>query len=170
MINFFFFSNAGIVKINVLTKSELLYKIKLFNIFMEKEIRAILFLTIAFLLFGCIANQQEQGKGYLQGHITISPLCPVETNPPDPNCLPNEETYAAYVITVERPNGASISGREKVTEFTADKFGNYKIELPEGDYSLWYGSIINPTYIHNTVSIKAGETTNLDIDIDTGIR
>ncbi|HZX19700.1 MAG TPA: hypothetical protein VFF13_01655 [archaeon] len=140
---------------------------------MEKEIRAILFLTIAFLLFGCIANQQEQGKGYLQGHITISPLCPVETNPPDPNCLPNEETYAAYVITVERPNGASISGREKVTEFTADKFGNYKIELEEAEgaeeYSLWYGSIQEPKFIKR-FQIKAGETTNLDIDIDTGIR
>ena len=135
-----------------------------------KEIRAILFLAIVILLLGCVANQQQQEKGILQGHITIGPFCPVETIPPDPNCQPTEQTYAAYPITVQRPNGSSITGREKVTEFTADKFGNYKIELWEGEqYSLWYGSIQEPKFIKR-FQIKARETTALDIDIDTGIR
>ncbi|MBI4170753.1 MAG: hypothetical protein HY514_03595 [Candidatus Aenigmarchaeota archaeon] len=33
-----------------------------------------------------------QEKGFLAGRITIGPLCPVETDPPQPECLLTAET------------------------------------------------------------------------------
>jgi len=57
-------------------------------------------LLLLILILGCAARLPE--KGTLQGHITIGPLCPVETNPPDPNCQPTEETYNAYHLLFMR--------------------------------------------------------------------
>jgi hypothetical protein len=123
---------------------------------------------ILLLIFGCISNPQEQGKGILQGHISIGPLCPVERNPPDPNCLPTEQTYAAYAMTVYRVGAGDPGPLLKETTFTGDKDGNYKIELPTGSYVIRQETGISK--FSKTVAIKAGETTTLDIDIDTGIR
>lgn len=118
------------------------------------------------LVAGC--TQGNPNNGTLQGHITIGPLCPVETSPPDPNCLPTEQTYVAYELTVYRVVGGPSGTLEKVMTFKGDKDGNYKIELPEGAYELSQDTGIS--VYQQEFSIKAGETTNLDIDIDTGIR
>ena len=118
------------------------------------------------LVFGC--TQANPQNGILQGHITIGPLCPVETVTSDPSCLPTEQTYAAYELTVYRVVGGPSGTLEKVTTFRGDKDGNYKIELLEGSYELSQDSGIS--VYQQEFSIKAGETTSLDIDIDTGIR
>jgi len=132
----------------------------------------IVLFILAISLFGCITNPQENGKGILQGHISIGPICPVERNPPDPNCQPTEETYAAYTLTVYGIGAGDPGVPIEVTKFQGDKNGNYRIELPEGTYEIIFpplgGSGISS--FHATVEIKSGETTNLDIDIDTGIR
>ena len=128
---------------------------------------SIVFGIVALLVFsGCIQNEPQ--KGILKGYISIGPLCPVETNPPDPNCQPTEQTYASYALTVYRVNGVPSGTLEKVAVFQGDKDGNYKIELLEGNYELAQESGISR--YQQEFTIKAGETTNLDIDIDTGIR
>ncbi len=52
-------------------------------------------IKISLLLFAALLNwscdeQQMQivEKGFLEGKVTIGPLCPVETVPPDPACQP----------------------------------------------------------------------------------
>ena len=55
-----------------------------------------------------------------------------------------------------------------MTTFYGNKNGNYSIELPEGLYEISQESGISR--YHKTIEIKVGETTILDIDIDTGIR
>ena len=136
----------------------------------EKSSQA-LYLSIAlialFLFFGCVQSAEE--KGTLKGHITIGPLCPVETNPPNPNCQPTEKTYEAYEFKVLRIDG---SGSELAVileqTFTGDKNGNYEIMLQKGTYEIMQETGISK--YSNTVVLKAGEITTLDIDIDTGIR
>jgi hypothetical protein len=45
------------------------------------------FLAGLLSISGC-DNQINQGSGFLEGVISIGPICPVETDPPDPGCLP----------------------------------------------------------------------------------
>ena len=116
------------------------------------------------LIFGCVSNQ-NQPNGFLQGKISIGPICPVERNPPDPNCLPTEQTYLAYPLSVYS-NADGINA--KVLEFHGNNNGNYEIELPAGIYEIKLEKGLRN--FSKTAEIKANETTNLDISIDTGIR
>ena len=126
------------------------------------------FLAVILVLFaGCI-NTPFQAKGTLQGHISIGPLCPVESNPPEPNCLPNEETYLAYPLTVYE-NGPQGPGQLiEVARFVGDKDGNYSLELRAGTYIIRQNSVSQmPSKV---VEVKENQVTTLDFEIDTGIR
>ena len=139
------------------------------------------FLFAVVFLLGC-ASVEPQKAGFLQGHISIGPLCPVESNPPDPNCFPTEQTYNAYPIGVYKINyvGGVVGEREeKIAEFYGDKDGNYSIELPAGEYKYLLKQetgISSPRYIipngsaQLMITIREGEITKADIGIDTGIR
>jgi hypothetical protein len=127
----------------------------------------ILYLFGLFLISGC-DKQYTQEAGFLEGIISIGPLCPVEKDPPDPDCLPSYETYKAYPVSIWTSNG-----RRKITRINPALDGSYRIELVPGNY------LIKLEREHNTigssnlpvqVSIFAQKETSLNIDIDTGIR
>lgn len=130
-----------------------------------------LVLIFGLLLFFSCDQQQEQksGDGILAGKVTIGPLCPVETDPPDPGCLPTEETYKAWPIAV-----LSANGNHLITQLHPNLDGTYNVELSGGNYlvnlenqsSYGPGSSNLPSFIE----ISPSDTTYLDIDIDTGIR
>ncbi len=62
-------------------------------IHIDKNILLIIFLIGIISISGCIQQQNRiSEKGFLEGKITIGPLCPVEKFPPDPRCQPTEET------------------------------------------------------------------------------
>ncbi|MCR4368970.1 MAG: hypothetical protein NUV67_03630 [archaeon] len=117
------------------------------------------------LLSGC--GQKQEGTGTLQGHISIGPICPVETNPPNPECEPTKETYAAYELSAYRVGSGDPGQLIKEATFTGDENGNYKIELKAGVYKIMLGDGLQ---YRKTIGITANETTIWDIDIDTGIR
>ncbi|AJF60535.1 MAG: hypothetical protein QT03_C0001G1049 [archaeon GW2011_AR10] len=125
-----------------------------------------IFLMAAVFLFGCTTQGTE--NGFLEGHIDIGPICPVESFPPDPSCEPTEQTYLAYELTVYKSAGPIQPALVQVTQFHGDKDGNYKIELESGTYQVMYEGTISK--FNETVEIKPNETTRLDISIDTGIR
>ena len=122
---------------------------------------------IMILLDGC-DSQQNQGlqKGILTGTVTIGPLCPVETVPPDPNCQPTEDTYKAWPIGV-----FTIDNKTKLGLIQPNLDGTYSFELPEGAYvvDLETQNLFGST-LPATIKIIPQDTTVLDIDIDTGIR
>ncbi len=131
-------------------------------------------LALLLLFLGC-ATPQQKATGFLQGHLSIGPLCPVERIPPDPNCQPTEQTYKAYPIAVYETYGskdyppenyAQLAG--KVAEIVAGKNGDYKIRLPAGTYEVRQESGLHK--FSKKAEILAHETTKLDIEIDTGIR
>ncbi|MFH2021021.1 MAG: Kazal-type serine protease inhibitor [archaeon] len=104
--------------------------------------------------------------GILSGHVSIGPLCPVERDPPDPNCLPTQEIYDAWPLAVY---GKEMS---KIADLSVDENGNFNIELSPGDYIIdleeqpGFGSSNLPYEI----SVSLGKTIDVMLDIDTGIR
>ena len=124
----------------------------------------LIFLIGILLINGCVP--QTPSKGFLEGKITIGPLCPVERFPPDPRCQPTEETYKAWPIAIWTPDK-----KTKITQLTPHLDGTYTITLSPGDYLVDLEK--QPMFGKNlptTFTITAGKTTILPIDIDTGIR
>lgn len=137
---------------------------------MSKKIAGILILIL--LASGCAQYSSGTKKtGFLSGKISIGPICPVEKNPPDPNCQPTEQTYAAYSLDAYRLSD-SEPGEKNIyrSPFHANNDGTYKIELPEGKYLIKRNTNSMIGSYSKIVEIKAGQTTTLNIDIDTGIR
>ena len=98
---------------------------------------------------------------------TIRPVCPVEKagNP----CLPTPEMYATHKIDVYQSDKTTL-----INTITPGYNGTAGVMLPVGTYyvkaafdSKGVGSI---TGLPKIITIKRGETVNLVISIDTGIR
>jgi len=124
---------------------------------------------LAGLLFisGC-DKQINQGNGSLEGVISIGPICPVETIPPDPGCLPTAEIYKAYPVSIWTTNG-----RRKIAQINPALDGSYRTELNNGNYLVILENGQNGIGRSNLpveVSIIPQNKTILNIDIDTGIR
>jgi hypothetical protein len=119
------------------------------------------------LFLGC-DKQSTQGTGFLEGIISIGPICPVETDPPDPACLPTAETYKAYPVSIW-----TLNGSKKIAHLNPALDGSYKTELVYGDYLVILENGQNKLGSSNLpveVSIIPQNKTVLNIDIDTGIR
>ncbi len=125
--------------------------------------------SLAGLLFisGC-DKQFYQGTGFLEGVISIGPICPVETVPPDPACLPTAETYKAYPVSIW-----TSDGRKKIAQISPALDGTFKTELSTGNYLVILGTGSNRISTSNLpaeVEITSQNNTILNINIDTGIR
>ena len=132
-----------------------------------KRIFGITFLAGLFFISGC-DKQTSQEAGFLEGVITIGPICPVETDPPEPGCLPTAETYKAYPVSVMTSNG-----KRKVTQINPALDGSFSSELAPGNYLVILEkeqNIIGSSNLPVEVSISSHDKTLLNIDIDTGIR
>ena len=119
------------------------------------------------LIPGC-DKLSTQDEGILQGKISIGPICPVETDPPDPGCLPTAETYKAYPVSVW-----TSDGKRKITLLEPSLDGSYKTDLEPGGYLIKLetdSGNIGSSNLPVEVTIMSGEMTTLNIDIDTGIR
>jgi hypothetical protein len=106
--------------------------------------------------------------GFLEGKISIGPICPVEKDPSDPGCLPTAETYKAYPIAVW-----TSDGKRKIIQINPALDGSYKTDLEPGNYLIILEtdrSNIGSGNLPVEVIIISGKITTLNIDIDTGIR
>jgi hypothetical protein len=132
-----------------------------------KSLLVIIFIIGTTLLSGC-SNKKNLNPGFLEGIISIGPICPVERIPPDPACLPTAETYKAYPVAVYTVNGGT-----KILQLMPALDGTFISELPPGDYLVKLSSAQNKIGGSNLpveISITSQEKTTLDINIDTGIR
>ncbi len=119
------------------------------------------------LLFSGCDKQAEPENGFLEGTISIGPLCPVETDPPAPECLPTAETYKAYPVYVCTPDGS-----KKIALISPALDGSFKTELAPGKYLVVLDKEqrIGSSNLPQEVTINSFETTLINIEIDTGIR
>lgn len=101
----------------------------------------------------------------VRGTVTAGPVCPVETNPPDPACA--DRPVAGAVLVFSDASGAEVA---RVTS-AAD--GTFALELAAGAYRLTAqpkeGLMGTPAPID--VGVEAGQPmTELTVSYDTGIR
>ncbi len=101
--------------------------------------------------------------GYVTGHVTIGPICPVESI--DHPCIVPPEVYTSRNAIVYAADQVTVMKKTPL-----DTAGNYKIALAVGTYWIQ----IQPAGIgageKKKVAITSGKTQTLDFDIDTGIR
>jgi hypothetical protein len=121
-----------------------------------------LILAISLLAAGCV---ETGGAGTLAGHVTIGPLCPVEPCHPTPEQL--AQAYAARQVLVY-----SEDEEEIVQAVTIGPDGEYRVGLPPGLYQVdvTHDGIGARTGVLAVVTILPGQTTVVNITIDTGIR
>ena len=102
-------------------------------------------------------------NGQVSGTVTVGPICPVESI--DNPCIIPPEVYTSRTVVVYGPTD---SQRIKTTALQSD--GTYSLSLAPGTYWLQ----IEPAGIRagekKIITILANETTNLNFDIDSGIR
>ena len=115
------------------------------------------------------SDLNSSNSGTLKGKISIGPLCPVETIPPQPGCQPTAETYKAWQISVWNASETII-----IKDIDPDLSGNFSVQLAPGNYVIDYKSLQSHSFggssfpIH--FSISKQNTTAVDVSIDTGIR
>jgi hypothetical protein len=131
------------------------------------EVVGIIILAGLILFPGC-DKKKTPDKGFLEGTISIGPICPVEKIPPDPACLPTAETYKAYPVYV-----FSADGKNKILQLQPSLEGIFSSELPPGNYLIVLEkaqNIIGGSNLPAEVSITSQDKTLFNINIDTGIR
>jgi hypothetical protein len=126
-----------------------------------------IFLTGLILMSAC---DKEKGlnPGWLEGIISIGPICPVEKIPPDPACMPTAETYKAYPVSV-----FTSDGKQRIIQLEPSLDGTFKSELSPGNYLVVLeiaNKHIGGSNLPAEVSIFSQEKTMISINIDTGIR
>ena len=120
-------------------------------------------LVLAGLLIGCSCG--TAGSGILGGNVTIGPICPVE-QPGHPCPVPCEMYQARKVLIY------NSSGTKLIAEAAIDCNGHYWVELKSGGYTVdinrdGFGHVSG---VPEKIELKSGQTVELNIDIDTGIR
>jgi hypothetical protein len=131
------------------------------------KILSLIFLGGLILASGC-DRKKSLDPGFLEGIISIGPICPVETIPPDPACQPTAQTYKAYPVSVYTSDGKS-----KIALLQPSLDGSFSSELPPGNYLVVLEKAQNSIGGSNLpaeVSITSQDKTLLNINIDTGIR
>lgn len=136
------------------------------------KITARLFFITGILIVSLFNNgcdkKENQIPGFLEGKISIGPICPVERVPPDPACLPTAETYKAYPVSVWTSNG-----KRKVAQINPSLDGTFTAEVAAGNYLVILENGQNRIGSSNLpveISIISRNITTLNINIDTGIR
>ena len=102
----------------------------------------------------------------MQGHLKILSPKEVELADGDTPAV-TSETYAEYPLII-----VSRDGKKEIARVTANRNGNYRVELPPGDYVLDVQGRA-PGHVRakpRPFTIVSNQTVRVDMDIDTGIR
>lgn len=97
----------------------------------------------------------------VRGTATIGPTCPVETNPPDPNCA--DRPFAGRFV-IESVGGAHIA------DFTTAADGTYAVPLAPGSYQVRLRDANTmPSMAPQPFTVRDGWSL-LNLSLDSGIR
>jgi hypothetical protein len=104
--------------------------------------------------------------GILEGHLKIISLKEVEPADATPSKM-TADNYTDYPLVV-----LSRDQKTEVAHVTPDENGNYRIDLPPGDYVL---DVQNRRRRHvrakpQPFTVVSNQTVHVDMNIDTGVR
>jgi hypothetical protein len=131
-------------------------------LFVRYLITAYVFLILA----GRSAANDAVPPGFIEGHLKIVSLKPVELA--DGNVEKGTAgAYSEYPLII-----LSQDGQKEITRVTADEKGNYRVALPPGDYILdaqgrGKGHVRAKPQRFTVVS---KQTVRVDMDMDAGVR
>jgi hypothetical protein len=132
------------------------------------SVRVTIWLLLILAIIGATGCSPDGlDNGVLKGHVDIGPLQPV-TRVGEPEPTPSAEVYAAWRIMV-----FSEDGIREVASSEINAAGMYQIPLPPGVYMVAGKPASGTGFVgqqKQPAEIFKGETTLLDISIDTGIR
>ena len=130
-------------------------------------------MSLKYLLCACLAlvlsgpaSIKAAPSGFLEGHVKVILSREVELadGTPAPATAENYADYPLIVLSQDR--------KTEVTRVTADGNGNYRVELPPGDYVLDVQrrprGRVRAT--PRPFTVVSGQTVRVDMDIDTGVR
>src|SRR3989344_5570496 len=103
--------------------------------------------------------------GTIKGKVTVGPICPVEQE--GVPCLVPPEAYTSREVILYKADGVTIVKR---MHFLSD--GTYSFEILPGTYilNIPQQGIGGSSDLPKTITIKSGETIEVDFSVDTGIR
>ena len=129
---------------------------------MQRPVVAILLLLLA----GCAPQPSDPGVGTIQVDAFAGPVCPVETEPPDPDCAPRPVEGA--LILVQPADGRDIV----VAQGETDAEGRVLLDLPPGRYLVFGAAVegLMGTPEPVAVAVEAQGRTLVGLAYDTGIR
>jgi hypothetical protein len=114
----------------------------------------------------CAPASGRQIHSGIAGRVYAGPTCPVERNPPDPQCRPRP---LAARLRIARSGG---SGAGRVVRSGSD--GRFRVKLSPGRYTLTPlaqpGSPFPRPGPPQTVTVHTGRFTYVTVTYDTGIR
>lgn len=127
-----------------------------------------LFIAVA-AVSGCTSYGGQKSLGFLSGKVTVGPLTPVErvgVTPP----MPDPSVFTSRHLLLLQADGKTLV--HEIAIQPAGYYGIYNVSLAPGNYVLDYQMqrVGGAKGLPATVTIEAGKTTTLDVDIDTGIR
>ena len=131
-------------------------------------VKDVIRLCVLLMLIGRVVWSGPMPPGFVEGHVKIFPLSDVNLS--DDTGAPNSgnaQPYFEYRLIVR-----SREGKKEITQVTVNRNGNYRIELPPGDYILdVLGPESRPARAKpRPFTVVSNQTVRVDMDIDTGIR
>jgi hypothetical protein len=126
--------------------------------------KIVLVLVVAGAFAGIAGCLGPPDAGYLEGFVTIGPICPVERE--NVTCPVPPSAYEARKILVSTEEAQVVT----IVDINSDGF--YRVALAPDTYNvdINYVGMDHSPDLPTAVTIIAGQTTVLNISIDTGIR
>jgi hypothetical protein len=121
---------------------------------------------VLLMLIGSAVLSDAVPPGFVEGHVKIFPLSDVNLGD-DGNAAKTvtEAPYAEYPLVV-----LTRDGKKEITQVTADRNGNYRVELPPGDYILDVKARTPKRPKPQPFTVVSNQTVRIDMNIDTGVR
>jgi hypothetical protein len=112
----------------------------------------------------CSPEAPVDGTATITGRLVAGPTCPVETDPPDPECAAQPVADAEIVAAL--PDGTEIRAR-------SGQDGRFRLVLPPGAVTITFATVqgLMSTPDSITATVQENQMLDLsDITYDTGIR
>ena len=119
---------------------------------------------LALFVAACGAGTSSGPFGTIAGDVVAGPTCPVErvSSPCPPEPVQNR------LVTISTPSGAEVA------RTTTDVTGHFSVDVRPGAYvvtvQIVQGQVGLRQITPGNVSVTAGQTTTIHIELDTGIR
>ncbi len=101
----------------------------------------------------------------IKGTVMAGPTCPVERDPPDPQCADKPIQTNIWI-------SSKINPQQVIATASSDTEGAFQVSLPPGEYVIQAGSSGVPYPRCNDTSATVGPAgyTAVTVSCDTGIR